>query len=110
MTKFVTLIIALSLSAVSVLADYFIKKASIGNNAWGRWLTLGAIIYGLTAVGWFFAMKNMKLFTLGAIYGISCIVILVMLSIFVFHEKINTIEIIGILLGIVSIIILYKFA
>lgn len=110
MTKFIALIIAISLSIITVLADYFIKKASLQNNVWSKWLVLGAIVYGLTAVGWFFVMKNMKLSTLGAIYGISCITILTIVSVFVFHEKISTIEIIGILLGMASIMILYKFA
>lgn len=68
------------------------------------------MIYGLTAIGWVFVMKSMKLSTLGAIYGISCITILALVSVFVFHEKISAIEVAGIFLGIAAIVILYKFA
>lgn len=110
MTKFISLIIAISLSAITVLADTFVKKASLENNILNKYLTLGAIIYGLTAVGWFFVMKSMKLSTIGVVYGISCIAILTIVSVFIFHEKISTIEIVGILLGILSITILYRFA
>ncbi len=110
MTKFIALVIAIVLSLVTVLADYFIKKASLENGVWSKWLILGAVIYGLTALGWVFVMKNMKLSTLGAVYGISCITILAIISVFVFHEKISTIEVVGILMGIASILILYKFA
>jgi len=64
MTKFIALLIALSLSAVTVLADYFVKKASLENTIWNKWLVFGAVIYGLTAIGWVFVMKGMKLSTL----------------------------------------------
>jgi small multidrug resistance pump len=110
MSKFIALVTTIFLSLITVLADYFIKKASFERNLVNKWLILGAIIYGLTAFGWVFVMKNMKLSTLGALYGISCITILTIISIFIFHEKISTVEIIGILFGIISIIILYKFA
>jgi small multidrug resistance pump len=110
MNKFLALAMAILLSLITVLADYFIKKASLENGILNKWLISGALIYALTAFGWVFVMKNMKLSTLGALYGISCITILAVISVFVFHEKISTVEIIGILLGIISIIILYKFA
>jgi len=64
MTKFIALIIALSLSAITVLSDYFVKKASLESTVWNKWLALGAVIYGLTAIGWVFVMKGMKLSTL----------------------------------------------
>jgi drug/metabolite transporter (DMT)-like permease len=110
MTKLIALIIAILLSAITVLSDAFIKKASLENSVWNKWLIFGAVIYGLTAIGWVFVMKSMKLSTLGVIYGISCIAILALVSVFVFHEKISLAEVVGILLGISSIIILYKFA
>jgi multidrug transporter EmrE-like cation transporter len=110
LTKFVALLIALSLSIITVLSDTIIKKASLESNVRNKWLLLGALIYALTAIGWVFVMKSMKLSTLWAIYGISCITILALVSVFVFHEKISYIEIFGILLGIVAITILYKFA
>jgi drug/metabolite transporter (DMT)-like permease len=109
MTKLIALMIAISLSIITVISDSFIKKASLERSVWNKWLVLGAIIYGLTAIGWVFVMKSMKLSTLGVIYGISCITILAIVSVFVFHEKISMIEIIGILLGVASIAILYKF-
>lgn len=110
MTKFIALLIAISLSIITVLADFFVKKASLENNMWNKWLISGALIYGLTAIGWLFVMKNMKLSTIGVVYGVSCITILALVSVFVFNEKINQIEIVGVLLGILSIAILYKFA
>jgi drug/metabolite transporter (DMT)-like permease len=110
MTKFVAVIIAISLSIITVFADYLIKEASIRKSVWNIWLLFGSIIYAITAIGWVFVMKNMKLSTLGTIYGVSCIILLSVISVYVFHEKISTLEIVGIFLGILSVAILYRLA
>lgn len=110
MTKFLAFIIAISLSVITVIADYFIKKASVENVVWNKWLLAGALIYAVSAIGWVFTMKNIKLSTLGVIYGVSCITLLALMSALIFHEKISPVEIIGIVMGISSIALLYKFA
>lgn len=110
MSKLIAFIIAISLAVITVLADYFIKKASLVNNVWNKWLLIGAIVYGLTAVGWVYVMKSIKLSTLGVIYGVSCIVLLTIVSVFVFNEKISLLEIVGISLGVLSLILLYRFS
>jgi hypothetical protein len=50
MSKLIAFLIAISLSAVTVLADYFIKKSSLLNSVWNKWLLIGALIYGFTAI------------------------------------------------------------
>ncbi len=110
MSKFIAFITAIFLSAIAVLADYFIKKASQLPNIWNKSLLIGAVIYGLSAIGWVIVMKSMKLSTLGVIFGLSCIIMVTAISVFIFHEKLSTIEIIGILLGIISLTILYRFS
>ncbi len=110
MSKILALIIAIVLSIITVLADFFVKRASLEKIIWNKWLILWAIIYWLTAIGWVFVMKNMKLSTLWVVYGISCIILLTLVSIFIFNEKVNIFEIIGILLWIMSIVLLYRFS
>jgi multidrug transporter EmrE-like cation transporter len=110
MGKFIVTIMAISLSFITVFADYLIKKASLQKNMWNIWLLFGSIIYAFTAIGWVYVVKNMKLSTLGAIYGISCIILLAIISVYVFNEKISNIEIGAIFLGILSIAILYRLA
>ena len=99
------------LSAITVLADSFIKHSSI-QTAFAGWkyLVLGAFIYGATAFGWFFVMRKMKLSTLGVIYALSCVVLLALVSVFYFKEKISSIEIVGIVLAVISILIMARFA
>ncbi len=107
----VSIILALGLSVITVLADFFVKKSSL-QQSFSGWplLVLGAAIYGLTALGWFFVLRYMKLSTAGVIYGVSCILLLVFLSVFYFNEKISLIEMTGITMGIISVILLARFA
>jgi drug/metabolite transporter (DMT)-like permease len=110
MSKIIVFIIAISLSAITVLADFFTKKASLFENVWNKWLFAAAVVYGITAIGWVFTMKNAKLSTLGVIYGVSCIIMLTFISVYFFHEKLSLLEIIGILLGMLSLVVLYRFS
>jgi len=108
---FITFLIGIGLSAITVLADSLIKYSSLQNSFSGwKMLLLGAIIYGLTAFGWFFVMRKIKLSTLGVLYGLSCVILLTLVSVFYFKEKINPLEIIGIVLAIISLLILSRFA
>lgn len=104
-------LLGIGLSIVTVVADSFIKQASL-QSSFSGWpiLVLGAVIYGLTGFGWFFVMRRMKLSTLGVLYGVSCVLLLTLVSVFYFKEKINLIEILGVGLAIVSLVILARFA
>ena len=86
----VSIIVGIILSAITVFGDYLIKHASLQTSFTGwKFLLAGAIIYGLTAFGWFFVMRKIKLSTLGVLYGISCIILLALVSVFYFKEKIS---------------------
>lgn len=110
MSKLSALAAAVALSIITVAADYFVKKASLSASVWNRWLAVGAVIYGSTAIGWVFVMRGMKLSALGVVYGVCCIIFLTLTSLVVFHEKITLLGLVGVILGIVSILLLYKFA
>ncbi len=107
----IAFLVGIFLSIITVLADVLIKNSSLaqGFSGW-KYLLIGAIIYGLTAFGWFFTMRKIKLSTLGVLYGISCIVLLTLVSVFYFKEKISGFEIFGIVLAIAAILILARFA
>lgn len=101
--------IGIGLSLITVVGDVLIKHASL-QPSFSFWLILGAIIYGLTAFGWFFVMKKIKLSTLVVLYSVSCILFLTLISVFYFKEKINPLEIVGIGMAITSLILLFRFA
>jgi len=107
----IAFLIGIGLSAITVLGDALIKHASLQSAFLGwRTLVLGALIYGITALGWFFVMRKLRLSTVGVLYAVSCVVILTLVSVFYFKEKINLIEIFGIVLAVISLVILSRFA
>jgi drug/metabolite transporter (DMT)-like permease len=110
MTPLIAFILTGFMIVLTVFADWLIKKASMASSflSW-KFLLFGSIIYGLTGIGWFFVMRSIKLSTLGAIYGVGCILLLVLLSVLYFKESINNWEIFGIILAIISIAILARF-
>ena len=95
---------------VTILGDYFVKKSSIeeGYSGW-KLLVLGGLLYGVSAIGWFWVYRSVKVFTVGAIHSLGIIILTIFLSLVIFREKMNFIEIVGILLGVVSITILLKY-
>lgn len=109
--KIISLLIAVFLAFAGVVGDFFIKLSGKGPRFMEiRWFILGFLIYALTAFGWFFAMKNVRLSTLGVFYAISTILFLVVLDTFYFKETINAYEIAGVVLAIISLMLLGKFA
>lgn len=110
-TILIAFLAGIALSVITVIADALIKYASLQEALSGwRILIIGSILYGLTAFGWFFVMRKIKLSTLGVLYGVSCVLLLTLISAFYFKEKISPIEIFGISLAIISLIILSRFA
>lgn len=104
------LLIVLSLELISVMGDYFIKKASL-QAGWSGWrqLLVGGFIYGATAIGWFYVMRTFKLFTIGLIHSLLAIALSMLLSQLFFEEKMTSRDIVGILLGLASIILLIRY-
>lgn len=101
-------LLGVGLSAVTVFADALIKHASQHRSSWA--LVAGAVIYGLTAVGWYFVMGRLRLSTVGAVYAITCVVLLTLTSIVWFREQLSAFEALALVLAICSIGILFRFA
>ncbi|OHB14604.1 MAG: hypothetical protein A2431_04100 [Candidatus Zambryskibacteria bacterium RIFOXYC1_FULL_39_10] len=109
--KNMPIIIVIGLSLVGVLGDYFLKLSGNGEKYidW-KWFIVGAIVYSSTAVGWFFVMKHIKLSTLGIVYATTTVLALTLVGILAFKESLSVYEIIGIIAGLLSIILLARFA
>ncbi len=81
-------LVILGLELISLGADYLIKKASL-QTGWLGWkpLLAGGLVYGATAIGWFYTMRIFKLFTIGLVHSLIVITLTMLLSQFVFDEK-----------------------
>lgn len=105
------ILVGVALSFITVGADYLVKRSSQapGFSGW-RSLLLGATIYALTAVGWFFVMRYVKLSVLGVLYAVTCAVLLVFLGVAQFHERLVWQEVMGVAFALVSLVLLSRFA
>ncbi len=105
------LFIAVMLALTGVVADTFLKISGGGSKFVDlKLFTVGSFIYGFTILGWFYVMKYLKLSTIGVYYGISSLLFLVLTGVFFFKEKLAVGEILGIILALVSMVLLGKFA
>lgn len=111
MTNLIPILIIIILAGIGVLGDYFIKLAGNGSKyiSYIPFFT-GMIVFALTAFGWFYVMKHIKLSTLGLFYSVTTVILLTLVGTIFFKEHLSTIELIGIILGIASIIILARFS
>ena len=72
-----TLPILVAVAAATLVGDYFIKTAALSpSGIHNPRLAIGAIIYGLTAVGWFFLMRSHSLAMVAVIFTAMTTVVL----------------------------------
>lgn len=107
----ISLIAVIVLTLVTVFGDIMLRLAGSGSKfiEW-KWFIIGFLVYCLTAAGWFLIMKHLKFATIGVFYGISTLLLLVLIGVFYFKEALNIYEIIGIVLAVISMVLLGKFA
>ncbi len=110
MSGLLSILVIIFLAAVGVLGDYFIKLSGNGE----KYIDyppffVGMILYALTAFGWFYVMKHIKLSTIGVFFALSNIVLMALAGVIFFKENLNTYDIIGIAFGALSIILLARF-
>jgi drug/metabolite transporter (DMT)-like permease len=110
-TRTIAVLITIAFSIVGVLGDYFLKLASgRGQPLRTTWFYLGFALYASTAFGWVFVMKYLKLATISVLYSVSLVLLLTVIGVFVFRESLNSFEMIGIALAVVSLVLLMRFA
>ena len=105
----IPIVVVILLAGVGTLGDYFIKLSGTGSKyIMYQPFFIGMIIYALTAFGWFYVMKHIKLGSLGIFYSLTTVILLVIIGAMFFKEQLNTYDIVGVILGIISIILLAR--
>ena len=104
----IALLIVFAFSALTVVADILIKKASDQNQLWSGFFIAGALIYGFSALGWFYALKSLNLATLGGVYSLSTVVMIALAGVVFFQEKLQPVEIGVLVVAVISIIALWR--
>jgi small multidrug resistance pump len=109
--KTLAILVTVGFSLVGILGDYFLKLASASDHSLKtKSFYIGFILYASTAFGWVFVMKYLKLATIGVVYSISMVVLLTAIGVLFFQETLNYYEIAGLILAVVSLILLVRFA
>jgi len=103
------IIIVLAFSVLTVIADILIKRASDKSQLLSISFAVGALIYGLSAFGWFYALKSLKLATLGGIYSLTTVVLIVLSGVVFFGERLNTAEYAVVVMSLISIAALWRY-
>jgi drug/metabolite transporter (DMT)-like permease len=107
----VAILVTMLFSAIGVVGDSFLKLASAAEVPWRtRWFAVGFTLYASTAFGWVFVMKHLKLATIGVFYSVAMVVLLTAIGTLFFGERISAWEILGIAMGVGSLVILSRFA
>lgn len=100
----------LALTAAAVLGDYFLKLASAEEDAiWNRWFFFGLTVLSGTTFGWVFIMRHMKLAAIGIVYSITMILLLALVGVVCFEERLNLAELAGMALAIAALVLLVRF-
>jgi small multidrug resistance pump len=103
-------LIAVVMSGVGIVGDFFLKRASDADRPLGTWnFLVGFVLYASTAFAWVFVMRYLKLATIGVIYSVCMILMLAGMGLLFFGESLNRYEIVGIVLAIASILLLARF-
>ena len=106
----IMIIVAAAMSAVGIVGDYFLKRASGEASPLATPAFLvGLALYSSTAFAWVFVMRYLKLATIGAIYSVCMILMLTTMGFLFFDEILNRYEVVGIVFAIASIVLLSRF-
>ena len=94
------------LIAFELVADIFSKEYSLK----GGWLLWAGAIAGyiIANIFWLSAIKNGSGLARGAIiFSVGSAVVATGIGLLVYNEKVNTLQVIGMLLGIVSLVLIF---
>jgi drug/metabolite transporter (DMT)-like permease len=107
----IAVLVTIAFSVIGVLGDYFLKLASAREQPLRTgWFYLGFALYASTAFGWVFVMRHLKLATISVLYSVSLVLLLTAIGVVLFRESLNYFEVIGIVLAVVSLVLLMRFA
>lgn len=101
------IVLILALTCIGVLADAALKVASAERQViLSKWLFIGLGLSCAFAIGWMFVMRVMKLATAGVIYGVGSALLLCLVGVLFFGERLSDKEIAGIAAAMLAMVLL----
>ena len=106
MAAFPAFIVVLIIVLMNTAGDYFLKVGSSQANPYIALATFsGVVMYASSAFGWIYVMQRVNLTVVGIIYSSSTIIILTLMSLYVFKEEVSLRQLlaVGLALGAVAL-------
>jgi drug/metabolite transporter (DMT)-like permease len=105
-TQFAVLFIVV-LTIVGVGADASLKLASEERHVmYSKWLFIGIALSCAFAVGWMLLMRIMKLSIAGVIYGLASTLLLSLIGVLFFGERLSRTELAGVAAAMLAMVLL----
>jgi small multidrug resistance pump len=102
--------IVLSLSALCVVADYWLKRASnLAHPVRSIQFLSGITLYAVSAFGWVYVFRHFKLATISAFFSLVVVVSLAITGVVVFRESLSTAETVGLGCAVAALALLGRF-
>ncbi|MFL4468867.1 hypothetical protein ACERZ8_02900 [Tateyamaria armeniaca] len=102
-----TLITAL----IVIIGDTAIKFAADGGHPiWSALVVLGCVLYGISALFWFFAMRHVTLVQAGVAYSMITLLALAMIGALWFGERLYAREYAGLACALLAMVLLARVA
>lgn len=90
---------------LEIFAELSLKKWAENNGY--AYLIGGIVLYSLIAVGFGFALKNSdKLTIANSVWQLSALIVISLVGIFIYKDKLTVIQIIGLCMGVIAIILM----
>ena len=103
------LIMIIGLASLGVAGDFLLKLSGQATKNNLFLFSLGVLMYVITAFGWYYVMKHIPMGKLGVYYAITTVILLMIIGIFKFGEKITPIDGFALMLAIIAILLLGRF-
>jgi drug/metabolite transporter (DMT)-like permease len=109
LTGLKSFLVLVSIASATLIGDYFIKRAAMSPaGIRSPELIAGALLYGLTAIGWFHLMKSQSLAMIAVTFTASTVIALSALGFFVFGEQFGRREALGVTFAVLAVMMVYK--
>jgi len=102
--KYFFIILVVVVSILEVIGDVLFKEWIIKNNKY--LLCLGIIAYLIATTFWAFSLKFQNLSKAVVIFGVLTVIIGVLVGVLLYKEPLTTLNIVGVILGLASIVLL----
>ena len=102
--------VVVSLSAICVIADYWLKRASnLAHPLRSGAFLSGISLYAISAFGWVYVFRHFKLATISAFFSLFVVVSLALMGVFVFRESLSPGEMVGLCCAVAALVLLGRF-